>query len=146
MHLDRKYLINSGGCCFVAYLIATHFDKLGLRYKLLVFTRDYKDILNISSEIHSKIKNNVQRDSVVGSGTCDHYALCLEGGGYINAGGFKEFSNKYSIEDILSSNIKWIYRLGRWNSEYSIHNNRVIRKIFNTFFNDYEERNSLSNY
>ena len=54
--------------------------------------------------------------------------------------------NKYLVEDINSSDIKWIYRSGRWNPEYNVHNNRIIRKTFNAFFNGYEERNSLSYY
>lgn len=146
LQLNNKYLINNGGCCFVAYLIAFHLDRLGLRYKLLIFTNELKDDISILSEVHSKVKNNSRRTSVVGSGTCNHYALYLEGGGTINVGGFSILPNKYLVEDINSSNIKWIYRSGRWNPKYNIHNNRIIRKTFNAFFNGYEERNSLSNY
>lgn len=143
--LNNNYHINNGGCCFVAYLIAFHLDRLELRYKLLIFTKELKDDISISSEVHSKIRNNSRETSVVGSGTCTHYALCLDGGGTINVGDFYIF-NKYIIEDINSSNIKWIYRSGRWNPEYNIHNNRIIRKTFNAFFNGYEERNGLSNH
>ena len=146
MQFNRKYSINSGGCCFLAYLIASHFDKLELKYKLLILTKDYKDPLNISLEVHSKIRNNSQRDSVVGAGTCNHYALYLEGGGYVNVGEFEVLPNKYTIKDIQSSNIKWIYRSGRWNPEYSIHNNKIIRKTLNAFFNGYEEKNGLSHH
>lgn len=143
--LNNTYSINSGGCCFVAYLIAFHLDRLGLRYKLLIFTKELKDDISISSEVHSKIRNNSRKTSIVGSGTCNHYALYLDGGGTINVEDFYIF-NKYIIEDINSSNIKWIYRSGRWNPEYNIHNNRIIRKTFNAFFNGYEERNGLSNH
>jgi len=146
LQLNRKYHINSGGCCFVAYLIAFHFDRLGLKYKLLIFTKELKDDVSVSAEVHSKVKNNTRRTSIVGSGTCHHYALYLEGGGTINVGGFNTLPNKYLVEDINSSNIKWIYRSGRWNPEYNIHNNRIIRKTFNAFFNGYEERNGLSNH
>ena len=52
----------------------------------------------------------------------------------------------YMVEDINYSYIKWIYKSGRWNLEYNIHNNRIIRKTFNAFFNGYEERNGLSNH
>lgn len=145
LQLNKKYYINSGGCCFVAYLIAFHFDKLGLRYKLIVFTRELKDGISISSEVHSKIRNNSKKTSIVGFETCSHYALYLEGGGIINIGEFGTLP-KYFVEDINSSNIKWIYRSGRWNPEYNIHNNRIIRKIFNAFFNGYKERNGLSNH
>lgn len=145
LQLNKKYYINSGGCCFVAYLIAFHLDKLGLRYKLIVFTKELKDNVSISFEVRSKIRNNSRKTSIVGSGTCSHYALYLEGGGIINVGEFGTLP-KYFVEDINSSNIKWIYRSGRWNPEYNIHNNRIIRKTFNAFFNGYEERNGLSNH
>lgn len=146
LQLDKKYLINNGGCCFVAYLIALHLDRLGLKYKLLIFTNVLKDEISISYEVHSKVKNNSRRTSIVGSGTCDHYAIYLEGGGVINAGGFNSLLNKYIIEDITSSDVKWVYRSGVWNPEYNVHNNIIIRKTFNAFFNGYEERNSLSDY
>ena len=146
LQLNNKYLINNGGCCFVAYLIAFHLDRLGLRYKLLIITNEFKDDISISSEVHSRVRNNSRRTSIVGSGTCNHYALYLEGGGTINVGGFSTFLNKYLIEDVNSSDIKWIYRSGRWNPEYNVHNNRIIRKTFNAFFNGYEERNGLSNH
>jgi hypothetical protein len=146
LQLDDKYLINNGGCCFVAYLIAFHLDRLGLRYKLLIFTNELKDDISISSEVHSKVKNNSRRTSIVGSETCCHYALYLEGGGTVNVGGFDILPNKYLVEDINSSNIKWVYRSGRWNQNYNIRNNRIIRKTFNAFFNGYEERNGLSNH
>ena len=146
LQLDNKYLINNGGCCFVAYLIAFHLDRLGLGYKLLIITNEFKDDISISSEVHSRVRNNSRRTSIVGSGTCNHYALYLEGGGTINVGRFNTFLNKYMIEDVNSSDIKWIYRSGRWNPEYNVHNNRIIRKTLNAFFNGYEERNDLSNH
>lgn len=146
LQLDKKYYINNGGCCFVAYLIALHLDRLGLKYKLLIFTNVLKDKISISYEVHSKVKNNSRRTSIVGLGTCDHYALYLEGGGTINVGGFNSLPNKYLVEDINSSDIKWIYRSGVWNPEYNVHNNIIIRKTFNAFFNGYEERNGLSNH
>lgn len=138
LQLDKKYFINNGGCCFVAYLIAFHLDRLGLRYRLLIFTDVSKDEISISSEVHSRVKNTSKRTSIVGLKTCHHYALYLEGGGVINAGGFNRLPNKYLIEDITSSDIKWIYRSGVWNSKYNVHNNRIVRKAFNAFFNDYE--------
>ena len=146
LQLDRRYSINSGGCCFVAYLIASHLDKLGLKYKLLIFTDKPKDYFSIFSEVHSKVRNNSKRISIVGAGTCHHYTLYLEGGGVINVGEFNSLLYKYFVGNINSSNVKWIYKFGRWNPDYNIHNNRIIRKIFNTFFNGYEEKNSLSNH
>ena len=40
------------------------------------------------------------------------------------------------VEDINYSYIKWIYKSGRWNLEYNIHNNRIICKTFKVFLMD----------
>lgn len=144
--LALSYMINDGGCCFVAYLIASHLDKLGVKYKLIIFSDEYKNLEKIQAEVCSKIVNRTIKFSVTGIGTCNHYSIYLEGGGSVNIDDFNEGYMKYYIEGIDSSHIKWIYRTGRWNPSYDRRNNRIIRKTFNAFFNGYEERNGLSNH
>ena len=39
-NLNYKYSINSGGCCFVAFCIATQLEKYGIPYS-------FEQILNI---------------------------------------------------------------------------------------------------
>ena len=34
--LDQDYNINFGGCCFVAYLMMKHFEKIGLHPILVI--------------------------------------------------------------------------------------------------------------
>lgn len=139
-------MINEGGCCFIAYLIATHLDKLGVKYKLIIFSNEYKNLEKIRAEVRSKILNRTAEFSVTGIGTCNHYAICLEGGGSVNIDDFDEGYMKYYIEGVNSNHIKWIYRTGRWSSSYDRHNNRIIRKTFNAFFNEYEKGDCLSNH
>ncbi len=52
--LDSKYNINSGGCFYVAYLIAREFDKLGIDYTVVDWHEDNR--LNEYSMYHRSLK------------------------------------------------------------------------------------------
>jgi len=136
-NLVSSYNINKGGCCFIAYLIARHLDRLKLSYQLIVYSDEKKNILGISHEVFSMVKNFKEEDSsVTGYNTCYHYAIYLEGGGIINP---EECNHTYYIGGLSSKNIKWVYKIGHWNSEYNIHFNRNIQKIVNSFFSKYSK-------
>ena len=141
-----SFYINYGGCCYLSYLIAYHLDKLDIKYKLIIFSYSKKELKEIITEITDKRRGPSKKASVIKSGTCNHYSIFLEGGGMLNAGYFKENCKRYFIKNVTSSDIKWIYRMGYWNSVYNTSNNKRIRKILNTFFNNYEEKKDLSNY
>lgn len=138
--LDKKIFINSGGCCFVASLIAYHFDKLGFKYKLVILSRNKKNINKITKEVNSKAHNNCTENSITHFNCCAHYYLLLDGGGYINLGDFnyKEYY-RYSMK-VHCSKISWIYKTGNWNDTYNIKYNKYIRKAFKIFFSPYEKR------
>ena len=51
--LDKLYSINSGGCCYVAYLIACHLDKLRVKYDLVIYDYKRKDGACINSEVQN---------------------------------------------------------------------------------------------
>lgn len=135
--LDSEYFINSGGCCYVAYLIAYYLEKLNVKYNFVVFNDEIKDSKSIQLEIINKRKNKKEADyySVVGKGTCSHYAICINGT-TINISDFADY-NYYTIKRITSNNILWIYRNGHWNSEYNRKNNKLVRKILKEFFKKY---------
>jgi len=134
-NLANTYNINEGGCCFIAYLIAQHLDRLKLLYQLIVYSDEKKNKLGISHEVFSMIKNFKEKESsITGHNTCYHYAIYLESGGTINPG---ERSYIYYISGLSFKNIKWVYKVGNWNPRYNIHFNRRIRKIVNSFFNEY---------
>ena len=46
-YLDNWYEINSGACCYVAYLIARHLDKLNVGYKLIVYADEDLSLIHI---------------------------------------------------------------------------------------------------
>lgn len=136
-NLVGSYNINKGGCCFIAYLIAQHLDKLGLEYQLIVYSDERKDRVGISHEVYSMIKNFQDDESfVTGNNTCYHYAIYLDGGGVINPG---RCDHTYYISGLQAKNIWWLYKVGRWNTEYNIHFNRRVRRTINSFFNEYSK-------
>ena len=137
--LSEEYNINSGGCCFIAYEIAKHFDRLGLKYELRIYDGYDKNQEAINSEVKGKYKNNSYSESVVGNYSCTHYFLWLNGAGAINeeTDYFKDWK-AYSIANINHTHIRWIYRISLWNDEYDISNNPKIKKIINSYFKSYE--------
>lgn len=132
--LDDKYSINCGGCCYVAYLIAEQLEKLGLKYKLVVYSWDKKNIELINTEVHSqKLLGN--DNSVAGEYVSYHYAIHIVRIGTINPAD-DEDAYSYYLRGITASNIKWLYKTGCWNHCYSTANNKTIRNIIKSFFND----------
>lgn len=135
--LDEEYYINCGGCCFIASLLAEHLDRLKISYSLVAYDYLEKDLDYIQHEVSSKIKNKSCRKSVTGNHTCNHYCLIIEGAGEVNSGDFSECS-RHVIKDVRSSNIRWIYRNGKWNCDYDTRNNKAIKNIVKSFFKQYE--------
>ena len=135
--LNEEYNINYGGCCFIASLIAEHLDRLKISYNLIVYDYFEKDVDYVQHEILTKVKNKSYRKSVIGNNTCFHYCLFIEGAGEINSGDFNDCI-RYVIKDVQCSNIRWIYRNGKWNKNYDIYNNKSIKNIVKSFFRRYE--------
>lgn len=130
--LDSKYYVNFGGCCYLASVIAYHLDKLGIEYRLVIYSNELKNPLYINHEVYSKIKNfRSELNSVSGYNNCNHYTLYIKGAGIINPGHGR---HKYYVDGITASNIKWIYRVSSWNTDYNRRDNRKIRNIINSFF------------
>ena len=138
--LDNLYSINSGGCCYVAYLIAYHLDRLKVKYDLVIYDDSRKDVVDINfSILNMKLPN-----SVTGKKTCMHYCLSISGGGIVNKGNFSMWE-KHIIKDITSKNLKWLYRNGAWNRAYNRNDSKCVKGIIDSFFLRYEKGN-LSNH
>ena len=134
--LNNAYDVNSGGCCFLASIIAKHLDKLGIKYKLVIYDLYNKDKESIKYEVTNRRRNKTKTGSVVGVYTCDHYCLYLEGVGIMNRSG--SFYS-YSISNISHKNIYWIYKNGSWNKRYEVQHNETIKNIVKAFFKEYEK-------
>ena len=132
-NLNYKYSINFGGCCFVAFCIATQLEKYGIPYKVILLADDY-----ISSY---ELRNNFKEND--GFGTNDdvgnHYLLQVDNY-YINLGNFE--INYYYVSKssyVKPIEIYHVYEDGYWNCTYDRSNNiRIFDKIVK-FFKEHEE-------
>ena len=132
---DRKYDINSGGCCFVAFCIAAQLWKRGIPYKLVV--------LGDQSLNHRELKMNIRNNDgyyPTGSETANHYVIQV-GEYYINLGTFNlKYYEVSKASFIKPQEIYEVYRTGYWNQYYERSNNLKIYREIKKFFNRNEEK------
>lgn len=115
--LDNKYNINSGGCFYVAYLIARELYKLGINYKVVDWHEDCR--LNKYSIYHRSLKV----DSYYVNPPLINYGNYTDELGYISPYKLSRDSGKYSL-GLLRPSIKI-----------------KIRDSINKFFREYDYEN-----
>lgn len=116
---DKKYYINSGGCCFVALTIAKELEKLGIKYSLKV-TNYYP------------IGRKNFPENVIEANTCSHYYIHINYYGDINADNERYIS---TFTNINVKTLKYIYSKGYWNDDYNtLNNKKIIKQIKNIIY------------
>lgn len=134
--LDQDYNINFGGCCFVAYLIMKHFEKIGLHPTLIIESDceniDQDDFLDC---VHTR-SGNCQglKDQ-----TCYHYFIYIpEINKYINSGEiFEDYF--YEFQGLSAKDVHWIYKTGNWNNNYNRKNSPMVGRKIAQVFRKYED-------
>lgn len=135
--LEEVYEINEGGCCFVAMELAKQFDKLHIKYELVVYDTEERSQFEIEDEIRNKHRNSMhRRHCITGTGTCYHYCLKV-GDTFINDTDREVYG--YLIPDVDASNISYIYKNGLWNDLYNKNHNKTVRSLIKSFFKEYED-------
>lgn len=137
--LDETYYVNSGGCCFLASLIAKHLDRLHIKYDLVIYDDYVRDRLCIEHEVITCRKNKGLNNSVTGHHSCNHYCIQLRGAGVINGDDDCSREHRYTIPDVSCKNIRWIYKNSEWNDCYEVQHNKTIKNIVKEFFKEYEK-------
>lgn len=134
--LDQDYNINFGGCCFVAYLIMKHFEKIGLHPTLIIESDceniDQDDFLDC---VHTR-SGNCQglKDQ-----TCYHYFIYIpEINKYINSGEIFE-DYLYEFQGLSAKDVHWIYKTGDWNNNYNKKSNPMVGREIVQVFRKYED-------
>lgn len=134
--LDQDYNINFGGCCFVAYLIMKHFEKIGLHPTLIIESDceniDQDDFLDC---VHTR-SGNCQglKDQ-----TCYHYFIYIsEINKYINSGEIFE-DYLYEFQGLSAKDVHWIYKTGDWNNNYNKKSNPMVGREIAQVFRKYED-------
>lgn len=107
--LDRSYEINSGGCCYLAYMIAYWLERYGIDYYFII-----------------------QDDKPIIDNTGKHYCLQIIPDKYINK--LNEYAHIKSIKR-TSSEILEYYNKSNWSEKYDISNNRIVDKYIDGVFN-----------
>ena len=130
--LDSCYDINSGGCCYISYLIAKHLEELKVKYSVVILDYEVdKEDVNEDEIIVSikKHKHNLFTGSKVGN----HYALKIEDE-IINPSSIEEDYQLICTDEIKAKDLKWVYDTGDWNDLYDIARNKYISSFIDTFF------------
>lgn len=89
--LDNTYNINSGGCFYVAYLIARELDNLGMNYTVVDWHEDSR--LNEYSMYHRSLKV----DGCYINPPLINYGNYIDDLGYISPYKLSRDSGKYSL-------------------------------------------------
>ena len=134
--LDKDYNINFGGCCFVAYLMMKHFEKIGF-HPTLIIENDCDDIdKDTFLDCVYTRSGNCQG---IKDQTCFHYFIYIpEINKYVNSGNFCE-ERLFKFQGLSSKDIHWIYKTGDWNSEYDRKNSPMIGRKIAQVFKKYED-------
>lgn len=114
--LDNTYEINSGGCCFVASVLARLFEKDGIKFSVIVYDCEYDNFYDID---------------------CSQYHYTLRFGEKIlNAYDDNEYS--YSeFFNICAKDLEEHYKECDWNECYNSKHNDYIKRIIKNFYNDF---------
>ena len=108
--LDRRYSMNSGGCCYFAYLIAEWLEAYDIEYRFII-----------------------QDDGLIDGVSGKHYCLQI-----MPSKLFINKLSKYShikTTQLTSSQIFSYYRKSNWSEKYDICNNAVVKKAIDNIFN-----------
>ena len=108
--LDRRYSMNSGGCCYFAYLIAEWLEAYDIEYRFII-----------------------QDDGPIDGVSGKHYCLQI-----MPSKLFINKLSKYShikTTQLTSSQIFSYYRKSNWSEKYDICNNDVVKKAIDNIFN-----------
>lgn len=134
--LDQDYDINFGGCCFVAYLMMKHFEKIGLHPTLIIESDcgeidgdDFLDCVRTRSGNCQGLKDQ----------TCFHYFVYIpEVDEYVNSGEFYE-DYLYKFRGLSAKDVHWIYKTGDWNVNYDRKNSPMVGRKIAQVFKKYED-------
>ena len=120
--LDEVYHINSGGCCYVASVLAELLEEDNIDYSTIVYDCDYDNFYDIScSCYHYAIR-------IIGA---EEYCSIINGYDEDECDTFSEFEGVTAI-DLLDH-----YKECSWNDCYNIFRNKYIKGLITKFYKDF---------
>lgn len=142
-YLDSRYYINSGGCCYVALVLARELERLNIKYHLVVYNDEGINSRTRKLLIRGAIKSRGLYQTIgIGKNVCVHYAIATSELGVLNSSDCDENPRLKSISlaTINSSDIEWVYKTGDWNRCYNTKFNKIVKDCIHLAFKGYEIR------
>lgn len=142
-YLDSRYYINSGGCCYVALVLARELERLNIKYQLVIYNDEDINSRTRKLPIRRAIKNRDPYQTIgIGKNVCAHYAIATSELGVLNPDDCDEDPcfKSISLAAINSSDIEWIYKTGDWNRCYNTKFNEIVKDCIHLAFKGYEIR------
>lgn len=121
-YLNDEYSINFGGCCYVAYLMASLLKHDGIKYKVIVF----------DSENFCKRKTFIEDP-------WDHTHYCIQVDNYLINEDNCEGLYKVVYKRVTPKDLKKHYFRSSWNDTYDVTNNSFIEKIIRTSYEKFKK-------
>lgn len=133
--LQDDYNINYGGCCYVAYIIKRHLDRLGIPSELVIV-----DSCNTICEedVQDACKNRDANCIGTGDETCNHYFISITGYDFVNEDSYND-GEVVIVHGLGYEDIRWIYKTGSWNCDYDTTNNAMVGRRIKQVFDKYED-------
>lgn len=105
--LNEEYHFNSGGCCYVAYLLAKELERLKVPFWLIIQSSSWKG---------------------------NHYCIACSRFGLLNS--FHDYTDSVQIK-ASSDTIKRIYDENEWSTMYDTHYNKILEEKIRSIFSIY---------
>lgn len=124
--LDEVYMVNSGGCCYIAYCLARMLSRDKFKFKFIIYEADYPvSVRNLNELVESHY----------------HYGLLLGDKFPINdCECFHDLEIfKTILPKVKPSEILFHYKACNWNPHYNKQKNDFIFKTIKVFYNDLTE-------
>lgn len=107
--LDKRYSINSGGCCYFAYLVAKWLEAYKIKFYFII-----------------------QNDGPIRDNSGKHYCLqLLPSKMYINK--LSKYSHIKTMQ-LTSKQIYSYYKKSNWSEKYNADNNSIVKKGVDNIF------------
>ena len=114
--LDEVYDINSGGCCYIAGLIAKLLEDDNVGFSVIVYECDCEDFYDLDCSQY-------------------HYAITFNTD-IINADDYDEVEYS-SFDNVSSKDLFEHYQECCWNEQYNPGNNKFIKDTIKTFYGNF---------
>ena len=120
--LDEVYNINSGGCCYVASVLAELLEEDDVDYSVIVYDCDCDNFYDISC-------------------SCYHYAIRITGSeeycSIVNGYGEDECDSFSEFEGVTAIDLLDHYKECSWNDYYKVLRNKYIKGLITKFYKDF---------